>query len=88
MQADPNAWVDMRRILPLMAKPEYYSRLKSGRARGGEAVIMTENIRSFYDILMRREAPLPSDPLAALNDTQKSLSISPTAPRSGQGIKP
>ena len=87
MQADPNAWVDMRRILPLMAKPEYYSRLKSGRARGGEAVIMTENIRSFYDILMRREAPLPSDPLAALNDTQKSLSISP-APRSGQGIKP
>ncbi|WP_415036954.1 membrane-bound lytic murein transglycosylase MltF [Azonexus sp.] len=77
LKADPNAWIDMRRILPLMAKPEYYSRLKSGRARGGEAVIMTENIRSFYDILMRHEAPLPSDPLAALEDTEKSLSLSP-----------
>ena len=80
--------------MPLLAQ-QFRARLRRqigaevhpGRARGGEAVIMTENIRSFYDILMRREAPLPSDPLAALNDTQKSLSISP-APRSGQGIKP
>ncbi len=77
LKADPDSWLDMKRILPLMAKPEYYSRLKSGRARGGEAVIMTENIRSFYDILMRHEAPLPADPLAALEDAKKSLSLSP-----------
>jgi len=58
LNADPDAWYDMKRILPLLARPQYYSRLKSGRARGGEAVIMTENIRSYYDILSRNEAPL------------------------------
>lgn len=59
LKADANAWYDMKRILPLLAKPQYYNRLKSGRARGGEAVIMTENIRSYYDILCRNEPPLP-----------------------------
>ncbi len=56
-KADPNAWYEMKRILPLLAKPQYYERLKSGRARGGEAVILVENIRSYYDILARHEPP-------------------------------
>lgn len=60
LKVDPNAWYDMKRVLPLLAKPQYYSRLKSGRARGGEAVILVENIRSYYDILLRNEAALPS----------------------------
>jgi membrane-bound lytic murein transglycosylase F len=55
MKRDADSWYDMKRVLPLMARPEYYSRLKSGRARGGEAVIMVENIRSYYDILRRVE---------------------------------
>ncbi|WP_265943662.1 membrane-bound lytic murein transglycosylase MltF [Dechloromonas sp. A34] len=55
LKADPNAWFEMKRILPLLAKPQYYERLKSGRARGGEAVILVENIRSYYDILVRHE---------------------------------
>lgn len=54
--ADPAAWYEMKRILPLLAKPKYYQRLKSGRARGGEAVILVENIRSYYDILLRNES--------------------------------
>lgn len=58
LNADPGAWYDMKRVLPLLAKPKYYSRLKSGRARGGEAVIMVENIRSYYDILVRNAPPL------------------------------
>lgn len=58
LDADPDAWYDMKRILPLLAKPQYYKRLISGRARGGEAVIMVENIRSYYDILQRNEPPL------------------------------
>jgi membrane-bound lytic murein transglycosylase F len=58
LKADPNAWYDMKRILPLLAKPQYDARLKAGRARGGEAVILVENIRSYYDILLRNEAPL------------------------------
>jgi membrane-bound lytic murein transglycosylase F len=54
--ADPTAWYEMKRILPLLAKPQYYQRLKSGRARGGEAVILVENIRSYYDILVHNES--------------------------------
>ena len=45
----------MKQVLPLLSRPEYYARLKSGAARGGEAVIMTENIRNYYDILQRYE---------------------------------
>lgn len=52
---DPNSWYEMKKVLPLMARPEYYARLKSGRARGGEAVILTENVRVYYDILKRLE---------------------------------
>ena len=29
--------------------------MKSGRARGGEAVLLVENIRAYYDILARHE---------------------------------
>ena len=51
-----HVWVDMKEVLPLLARPEYYERLKSGRARGGEAVIMVENIRNYFDALSRFEA--------------------------------
>ena len=57
MKRDPNSWYDMKKVLPLLAQPEYYERLKSGRARGGEAVILVENVRTYYDILVRFEAP-------------------------------
>ena len=55
MKRDSTSWYDMKKVLPLMSQPEYYSRLKSGPARGGEAVIMVENIRNYYDILSRQE---------------------------------
>jgi membrane-bound lytic murein transglycosylase F len=55
MKRNPDSWYDMKQVLPLLARPEYYARLKSGRARGGEAVIMVENIRSYYAILSRFE---------------------------------
>jgi membrane-bound lytic murein transglycosylase F len=55
LKRDANLWVDMKQVLPLMAQPEYYNRLKSGRARGGEAVILVENIRNYFDVLSRFE---------------------------------
>jgi membrane-bound lytic murein transglycosylase F len=59
--ADPTAWYEMKRVLPLLAQPKYYERVKSGRARGGEAVLLVENIRSYYDILVRNQPQeLPS----------------------------
>ena len=57
---DANSWADMKEILPLLSQPQYYARLKSGRARGGEALIMVENVRNYFDILSRFEpAHLP-----------------------------
>ncbi|HTY98803.1 MAG TPA: membrane-bound lytic murein transglycosylase MltF [Rhodocyclaceae bacterium] len=53
LKRDPGSWYEMKKVLPLLARPEYYERLKSGRARGGEAVIMVENIRSYYGVLCR-----------------------------------
>lgn len=70
VRRDPNSWYEMKQVLPLLSRPEYYARLKSGAARGGEAVIMTENIRTFYDILQRYEK-------AAVNPQAFSISSSP-----------
>jgi len=54
---DPNVWVSMKQVLPLLMRPEYSQQAKFGYARGGEAVILTENVRQYYDILLRVEAP-------------------------------
>lgn len=70
LKLDPNSWADMKKMLPLMSRPDYAARLKSGAARGGEAVIMTENIRTYYQILSRLEPPArPVYPLPRLNVT-------------------
>jgi membrane-bound lytic murein transglycosylase MltF len=53
----------MKQVLPQLARPEIYARLKSGPARGGEAVIMVENIRNYNDILSRVE-PAHASPYA------------------------
>jgi membrane-bound lytic murein transglycosylase F len=57
LKLDPDSWSDMKKMLPLLSRPEFAARLKSGAARGGEAVIMTENIRTYYQILSRIEPP-------------------------------
>jgi len=55
MKRDPNSWYEMKKVLPLMAQPEIYAHLKSGPARGGEAVILVENIRTYFGILSHFE---------------------------------
>ncbi len=55
LKRDPDSWYEMKQVLPLLAREKYYNRLKSGRGRGGEAVIMVENIRTYFDILSRYE---------------------------------
>jgi len=68
---NPDNWYDMKAVLPQLSRPEIYARLKSGRARGGEAVIMVENIRSYYDVLCRFEpahvSPFPLTTTLARN---------------------
>ena len=55
MERNDASWWEMKTVLPLLTRPEYAARLKAGPARGGEAVIMTENIRNYYGILTRTE---------------------------------
>jgi membrane-bound lytic murein transglycosylase F len=57
MQRDPGNWYDMKQVLPLLSRPDIAARLKSGPARGGEAVILVENVHTYADILSHFEAP-------------------------------
>ncbi len=53
--SNPDSWVDLKKILPLLSRSEYFDNLKHGYARGGEAVILTESVRTYHDILLRYE---------------------------------
>ncbi len=57
--------------MPLLNRPGYYNTLKHGYARGGEAVILVENIRSYYDMLKR----LLPDPAPEKPPEQTSYSL-------------
>ena len=63
LKVDPDSWYAMKKVLPLLTQPRYYERLKSGKGRGGEAVILVENIRVYADILFRREHAFRSSEL-------------------------
>lgn len=76
VKRDADSWYEMKQVLPLLSRPEYYSRLKSGAGRGGEAVIMVENIRTYLDILRRFEPPYRP----ALSG-RMALSVSPPVAR-------
>ena len=56
-KANANSWCEMKKVLPLLAKEQHYKYLKSGKGRGGEAVIMIENVRMHADIANRHERP-------------------------------
>jgi membrane-bound lytic murein transglycosylase F len=77
---NPDAWPDLKKSLPLLSKTAYHSTLKHGYARGGEPVIFTENIRTYYDILVKFESPYR--PLfsvgAQSNKTQKPPKLKAT----------
>ncbi|MDD2913900.1 MAG: membrane-bound lytic murein transglycosylase MltF [Gallionella sp.] len=53
---NPDSWADVKKWMPLLNRPEYYETLKHGYARGGEAVILVESIRSYYDMLKKLES--------------------------------
>lgn len=44
-------WYELKRIYPLMSQKEFYSKLRYGRCRGGEAVQFVDNIRWYYYLL-------------------------------------
>lgn len=62
LDKDDASWWDLKSVLPLMSRPAYAARLKSGPARGGEAVVMTENVRNYYGMLVRLAPALDGQP--------------------------
>ena len=54
---NPDLWIDVREYLPLLRQRAWYSQTRHGYARGDEAVHYVENIRSYYDILLRTRNP-------------------------------
>jgi membrane-bound lytic murein transglycosylase F len=53
---DPDAWSDVKRMMPLLSRSAYYEKSKHGKARGGEAVIHVETVRLYHDMLKRLDA--------------------------------
>ena len=68
---NPDSWGDVKRWMPLLNQPGYYNTLKHGYARGGEAVILVESIRSYHDMLKRLEPNPPAE--AAEEETSYHL---------------
>ena len=64
LKLNPDRWADVKKTLPMLNKPEYYTTLKYGYASGGAPVIFVESIRTYYQILERyaepREQALPT----------------------------
>ena len=54
---NPDSWTDLKKVLPLLARPEIAAKARRGFARGGQAVIFVENVRAYYDILTHLEEP-------------------------------
>jgi len=52
---NPDSWADVKEALPYLSRGTYAAAMKYGYARGGEALNFAENIRSYYDILLRLE---------------------------------
>lgn len=78
---NPDSWADLKKALPLLSKTAYHDALKHGYARGGEAVIFVENIRSYYNIIMKFE-PAYKSPYSLTDTKEKvTLATSPVHPR-------
>jgi len=52
---NPDNWADVKAALPYLGRSEFARVMKYGYARGVEALSFAENIRNYYDILVRLE---------------------------------
>jgi membrane-bound lytic murein transglycosylase F len=54
---NPDRWTDVKKVLPLLAEPDYYLQAKNGYARGGMPVAFVDRVRAYYDVLLRTQPP-------------------------------
>jgi len=50
---DPNKWNDVKNYLPKLAEEKWYKKTKNGYARGFEAVVFVNGVRTYYDVLVK-----------------------------------
>jgi membrane-bound lytic murein transglycosylase F len=55
---NPDSWNAVKKVLPLLALPEYYTDAKYGYARGGMPVAFVDRVRAYYDILIAQQPAL------------------------------
>jgi membrane-bound lytic murein transglycosylase F len=60
MRVDADSWAGLKQALPRLARPDIAARLISGPARGGEAVVLVENVRGYYEVLVAAERDGPA----------------------------
>jgi len=58
---NPDFWTDLEQTLPLLENEEWAKKTKHGKARGREPVQYVDRIRSFYDILVKRDEEMKKD---------------------------
>ncbi|TXT22550.1 MAG: Lytic transglycosylase catalytic [Gallionellaceae bacterium] len=62
---NPDMWGNVKKMMPLLGQPQYFEQTKHGRARGGEAVILVETVRLYYDMLkLLNSHEIPQLPLS------------------------
>jgi membrane-bound lytic murein transglycosylase F len=51
LDLDPDSWLDLKGVLPLLSQKKYYRDLKYGHARGAEPVAYVRRIRNYQNIM-------------------------------------
>ena len=74
---DPNRWVDVRRMLPLLTQSKWHKQTKYGYARGHEAVTYVGNIRTYYDMLTWMTGGSTDQPMAPSDPVTEPLEEKP-----------
>lgn len=54
---NPDFWVDLKQVLPLLSQKKYYKTLKYGYARGSEPVRYVQRIRDYQQVLLQNLLP-------------------------------
>ena len=58
LNIDPNSWISLKEVLPLLTQKKYFGKLKYGYARGDEPVKYVDAIQNYYDIIQNNEAKM------------------------------
>lgn len=68
---NPNHWLDVRDVFPLLSRPRWYQQTRYGYTRGREAVDFVGNVRAYYDIISWLTSGAPTLPPPPLRLEQK-----------------